>query len=104
MLPRSRCFGAAIGPCRPKFRFGRPVLIESKASRAVQSCDAPLSEPSPACSGETSSLAQEGLCPRNGNRDRSFPRHAALGPYDVLKLLPESEVNPIRRSRSEAMG
>jgi hypothetical protein len=52
----------------------------------------------------TSSLAQEGLCPRNGNRDRSFPRHAALGPYDVLKLLPESEVNPIRRSRSEAMG
>jgi hypothetical protein len=41
---------------------------------------------------------------RNGNRDRSFPRHAALGPYDVLKLLPESEVHPIRRSRSEAMG
>ena len=62
MLPRSRRFGAAIGRCRPRFRFGRPVLIESKASRAMQSCDAPLSEPSPACSGETSSLAQEGLC------------------------------------------
>jgi hypothetical protein len=26
------------------------------------------------------------------------------GRNDVLKLLPESEVNPIRRSRSEAMG
>jgi hypothetical protein len=101
MLPRkvrrSHWTLSAKIPIRP------PSLDGEQGVRAVQSCDAPSVNRRRLVQMDIKLGARRAMSEKRQSRS-SFPRHAALGPYDVLKLLPESEVNPIRRSRSEAMG